>query len=120
MDQPENQQRMADSRQQLEQTREDVRKAAQSLEQGQIPQASAAGARAGEQLNNLRDEVRRRAAGQFGDAMNQMRPDARELDQNQEQLSQRLSPMDATGRPRESPPRPLREPGGADERQQIG
>jgi hypothetical protein len=53
MDQPENQERMADARQQLEQTREDVRKAAESLEQEKVPEASAAGARAGERLDNL-------------------------------------------------------------------
>jgi hypothetical protein len=94
MDQPENQERMADSRQQLEQTREDVRRASESLEQGQLPEAASAGARAGEQLNNLRDEFRKSASGQFNESMNQMRQDARQLDENQKQVAQRMSELD--------------------------
>src|SRR3954454_19658588 len=94
MDQSQNQQRMADSRQQLEQTRENVRKAAESLDKAQVPDATAAGARASEQLNNLRDDFRRSAAGQFNDAMNQMRQEARDLDQKEQDLSQKLSQLD--------------------------
>ena len=96
MDQPENQQRMADSRQQLEQTREDVRRASEALDQGKVPQAEASGARAGEQLKNLRDEFRKNASGQFNDAMTQMRQEARQLDQNQQDLSQKLAEADKT------------------------
>jgi hypothetical protein len=95
MDQPENQQRMADSRQQLEQTRENVRRASESLEQGQVPEAAASGARAAEELNNLREEFRRSAANQFSDAMQQMRDDARQLDRKQQELSHQLQDLDA-------------------------
>src|SRR4029077_8533530 len=111
-DQPQNQERMADSRQQLEQTRENVRRASESLEQGELSQASAAGARAGEQLNNLRDEFRRSTAGQFNEAMNQMRDDARRLDQNQQQLSQRLNAMT---NPQQGQQRSLRDPQSRDQ-----
>jgi hypothetical protein len=99
MDQPENQQRMADSRQQLEQTRENVRQASEALDQGKVPQASASGARAQEQLNNLKDEFRKNAAGQFNDAMDRMRQAARDLDQKQQDLSHRLNDLDKAERP---------------------
>lgn len=91
MDQPENQQRMAEARDQLEQTREDVRRASEALEQEKVSQAEASGARAGEQLKNLRDEFRKNAAGQFNDAMTRMREEARQLDQDQKDLAQRLA-----------------------------
>jgi hypothetical protein len=94
MEQPENQERMAEARQQLDQTRQNVRKAEESLEQGKVPEANAAGARASEQFQNLRDQVRKQAAGQFNDALTQMRQDARELDKNQKELSQKLADAD--------------------------
>ncbi len=73
VNQPQNQERMADAAQQLDQTRDNVRNAADQLQQGQVAQAQAAGQRAAEQLNNLQQQVRQQAAGQFNDAMQQMR-----------------------------------------------
>jgi hypothetical protein len=99
MDQPENQERMADSREQLEQTRENVRRASESLERGQVPEAAASGARAAEELNNLREEFRRNAANQFSEAMQNMREDARQLDRQQQELSQELQDLDSAQRP---------------------
>lgn len=96
MDQPENQQRMAEARQQLEQTRENIRRASEALEQGMVPQANSAGARAEEELNNLREEFRKSAAGQFSEAMDRMRQDARQLDQKQQDLSEKLNELDKT------------------------
>ena len=96
MDQPENQQRMADARQQLEQTRENVRRASEALEQGQMPQAQSSGARAQEQLNDLREDFRKSTAGQFSEAMDRMRQDARQLDQRQQELSQKMNELDKT------------------------
>ena len=118
MDRPENQERMAESRQQLEETRSNVRRASEALEQGMVPEASAAGARAGEQLNNLRDEFRRAAAGQFNEAVTQMREEARGLDERQQEVSQRLSELDEMGQPKQpqQEQRTLRDTGS---RQQI-
>ncbi|HVX85159.1 MAG TPA: hypothetical protein VH253_10125 [Phycisphaerae bacterium] len=94
MDQPENQEQMANARQQLEQTRENVRQAADDLNRQQVAQAQAAGERAQEQLSNLRDQVREQAAGQFTDAMNQMREQAQQLDEQQQDLTQQLAKAD--------------------------
>ncbi|HEX8324698.1 MAG TPA: hypothetical protein VF595_12395 [Tepidisphaeraceae bacterium] len=96
MDRPENQERLAESRQQLEQTREDVRRASEQLEQGRVPEAATSGARASEQLNNLRDQVRRGAAGELAEAMTDLQRDARALDERQQQLSQQLKQLDST------------------------
>jgi hypothetical protein len=63
MDRPENQERMADARQQLEQTRNNIRRASESLEQGMVSQAAASGERAANELNNLRDNFRQQTAG---------------------------------------------------------
>jgi DNA polymerase III delta prime subunit len=117
MDQPENQERMADSRQQLEQTRNNVQKASESLQQGKVPDASAAGQRASEQFNNLREQVSKKAAGQFDEAMNQMRDDAQKLEKKEQELSQKMADADgAGGRGAQKPPA-LREKG--QDRQQI-
>jgi hypothetical protein len=110
MEQPENQERMAESRQQLDQTRNDIRRASEALEQGMVPEAAAAGARAGEELNRLRDEFRQANAGQFNEQVDQLRGDARQLDERQDQLAERLSNLD------QSSQRTLRDSG---ERRQI-
>ncbi len=59
MEQEENRDRMADAREQIEQGREHVRQASDALEQGRLGQALTEGARAGRQLNELREELRR-------------------------------------------------------------
>ncbi len=93
MDSQENQERMAESRQQLEQTRNNIRRASEALEQGMVSQAAAAGERAADELNNLRDDFRQQTAGQFTEAMNQMRDDARKLDENEQDLSKRMEQL---------------------------
>ncbi|HEV2292705.1 MAG TPA: hypothetical protein VGR35_02555 [Tepidisphaeraceae bacterium] len=96
MDQPQNQQQMADSREQLEQTRENVRRASEALERGMVPEATASGARAAEQLNTLRDEFRRGTAEQLAEEMNELRKDARELDRRQQELANQMNQLDQT------------------------
>lgn len=91
METPENQERMADSRQQLEQTREQVRRAADALEQEQVSQAAAAGTRAERDFQELRNDFRRRTSGQFTEEMREMREAARQLDEKEKQLAERLA-----------------------------
>jgi hypothetical protein len=87
MDQPENRREMAESGQQLEQTRENIRNTTEALEQGQTSRALTSGTRAQRELEEMRDEFRRRTAGDFADEMQQMRQDARELAERERQLS---------------------------------
>jgi len=115
---PENQERMADTRQQLDQTRDNVRKAAEALNNQQPQLASAAGQRAAEQLNKLKEEVRKTAAGQFNDAMTEMRKDARDLEKKQQDLSNRLTNLDAPKSPEQQKNAGLRD-AKTNERQQI-
>ena len=60
MDSPENQERMSEERQQLEQTRDQVRRTSEALEQQQVTQAAASGTRAEREFEELRNEFRRR------------------------------------------------------------
>ncbi len=83
MDRPENQRQMADSRKQLDQTRDKVRQASEALKQGQLSKALNSGTRAERELQQLRDDFRKKTAGQFGDAMQNLREQARELAERQ-------------------------------------
>jgi hypothetical protein len=96
MDQPQNQQRMADSREQLENTRENVRRASEALEKGMVPDAAASGTRAAEDLNKLRDDFRKGTAGQLAEDMDRLRDEARQLDQRQQELANELQKLDQT------------------------
>jgi len=91
MDAPENQERMTEERQQLEETREQVRRASEALNEEQVTRAAASGTRAEQQFEDLRNEFRRRASGRFNEEMRQMREAARELDEKQQELSQRMA-----------------------------
>jgi hypothetical protein len=104
MDQPENQERMADARQQLNQTRDQVRRASEALEQEKVSQAAAAGTRAERDFQELRNDFRRRASGQFTDQMREMRDDAQKLDEKEKELAQRLA-----GDAKEAPQKSLRD-----------
>jgi hypothetical protein len=96
MDRPENQSRMADQRRQLDQTREDVQRAAQAAAQGAASQALAAGTRAQRQLQQLHDEMRKENSSQFAEDLRQMRGQARELAQRQEEISRQMETNDAS------------------------
>ena len=93
MERPENQSRMADEKQQLDQTRDDIQKAADAAAQGSVPQALAAGTRAQRKLQELREEMRKQNSSQFAEDLRDMRQDARELAREQEKISQQLDAL---------------------------
>jgi hypothetical protein len=90
MEREENRDRMADARQQVDESREHVRQASEALEQGRVPQALTEGARAGRQFNDLREELRKKAANRFSQEMTEMRDQAEHLDENQKKLTEQL------------------------------
>jgi hypothetical protein len=90
MEREENRDRLADARQQLEQGREHVRQASVALEEGRLSQALTAGSRAGRQLNDLREQLRKNAANRFAEDMTEMRAQARRLEEKQNQLTEQL------------------------------
>jgi hypothetical protein len=113
LEQPQNAERMSEERQQLEETRDQVRRASEALEQERVGQASAAGSRAEQQFEDLREEFRRRAANRFNQEMQEMRQQARELEQNEQKIAEQLNPQPA--QPEDAPPKlrdetPNREP----------
>ena len=91
MESPENQERMAEERQQLEQARDQVQRASEALEKEQVTQAAASGTRAEKEFEEFRNEFRRRASSRFNEEMREMRDSARELDQEQKKLSEKLT-----------------------------
>jgi hypothetical protein len=96
MQQPENRDQMSEAGERLEQTRENVRQASEALEQNDAAQALTAGRRAQREFEELRDEFRQQAAGQFNESVRQMREQAQKLDQQQEQLSEQLADLNDT------------------------
>jgi hypothetical protein len=90
MDQPQNQSRMQEERQQLDRTRQDVQRAADGAQQGSPSQALAAGTRAERQLQQMRDQMRRDNSSQFADDLREMRNQARELARQQDELVKKI------------------------------
>lgn len=103
LEQPQNAERMSEERQQLEETRDQVRRASEALEQERVGQASAAGSRAEQQFEDLREEFRRRAANRFNQEMQEMRQQARELEQKEQKIAEQLNPQPA--QPTDAPPK---------------
>jgi hypothetical protein len=91
MDRPDSQSQLADQNRQLEETRQDIQRAAEAAGQGSVSQALAAGARAQQQLQTARDQLRKDSSSQFADDLRQLRSEARELAQRQQQINQDLS-----------------------------
>ncbi|MFO0896275.1 MAG: DUF4175 family protein [Pirellulales bacterium] len=90
MDQPQNQSRWSEQRQELENTREQVRRTSESLEQNLVPEALSSGTRAERELDTLREDFRRQSASEFEDEMQELRSEARQLDERQQQLNKQL------------------------------
>jgi len=85
------QEQMAETRNQLEQTRQRMVDTADKLQEGQLSQALNSGTRAERELKQLQEEFRNQTAGRFADAMRSLRETARELDEHEQQLSERLN-----------------------------
>ena len=90
MEAEQNRERMAEARQQVEEGREHVRQASEALEEGRLSQALTEGARAGRQLNDVRDDLRKQSSNQFSDDLTEMRDRARKLDEDQGRLTEQL------------------------------
>jgi hypothetical protein len=100
MDQQENRSNMSDERQQLEQTRNDVQKAADAAGQGAVAEALDAGTRAQRQFQNMRDEVHKQNSSQFSDDLRDMRSQARDLADKEEDVAKKLDPLGSAGQPK--------------------
>ncbi|MEE8467404.1 MAG: hypothetical protein V3T22_03055, partial [Planctomycetota bacterium] len=108
--------RLAEQRERLDRTRENVRRASEALAEGRVSDALAEGTRASDDLDALEQELRDAAGSQFSERMREMQRQARQLEEEQERLAGEL------GRPTDASRRSLREsdvpaPGGREELQ---
>ena len=90
METPENRQRMADARERLDDSREQIRQSTEQLEQGMVSRAITSTTRAGRQLDEMRDEFRQRTSSQLGEAMRDLRDEAQELDERQQNIAEEI------------------------------
>jgi hypothetical protein len=99
MERPGNQAETAEARRQLEEARDQLQNASEAMEQGALSQAVASGSRASRQLEELREDFRTRNASQFSEVMREMRGQARDLVEQQEQLARELTALSENRRP---------------------
>lgn len=90
MEQSSNANSFANTRQQLEQTRSDAERAAQEMDKQSPSQALAAGSRTEQQLENARQDVKSQTSSHFAEQMRQMRSQARELANREDELARGL------------------------------
>lgn len=81
---------LAETRQQLEETRKNLLQATDALKEGQLSQAINSGTRAARELQEMQDDFRRKTSSQFSEALRELRQQARELSDREEQLGQQL------------------------------
>ena len=96
MERPENQSQMAESREQLEQTRNELQQASEAMQQGNVSQALSSGTRAQRDLQEMRDDFRKQNSSQFAEDMRELRSQARDLAQEQEEIGQKLDALNDT------------------------
>ena len=93
MEQSPNANSLSNARQQLDRACSDTQRAAQRLEDNAPSQALAAGARAQEGLQQLRQNLRSQTATQFSEQMRRMRNQARDLASQEQEVSSGLDSL---------------------------
>lgn len=84
---------VAETKNQLEQTRQRMVDTAEKLREGQISQALNAGTRAERELKQMHDDFRQTTAAQFADEMRTLRDQSRQLVERERQLGQQLQQL---------------------------
>ena len=93
MQQSPNQSQLADARKQLDKTRDEMQKASDALEKDAVSQALSSSTRAERELKDLRDEFRKKNSSEFAEEMKQLRDQARQLSQKEEEISRKMDAM---------------------------
>jgi hypothetical protein len=93
LDQSPNAASLSKARQQLEQARTDTQRASQELQDQSVSEALAAGARAQQGMQELRENLRSQASSQFTRQMRQLRTQARELAGQEEKIGSTLESL---------------------------
>jgi hypothetical protein len=111
MNQEQNREKLADARRQIDETRERVLRSSEALEQGQTSKALTEGTRAERDLRTIEEELRQRTAGQFAEALRELRDEVRGLAEKEQKIGDQLQ----TESSHQKPARPtLREGPGED------
>jgi hypothetical protein len=93
MDQSPNAASMSKAREQLDKTRADTQRASEELQNQSVSQALAAGARAQQGMQELRDSMRNQASSQFGQQMRRLRAEARDLANQEEKIGTNIESL---------------------------
>ncbi|MCB1232996.1 MAG: hypothetical protein KDN19_22315, partial [Verrucomicrobiae bacterium] len=99
MDTEENRANTAEERERLEDTREKVNDAAEKLEQGQLADAANAATRAQRELEETKEEFRKKTSRRFDSEMRDIRQTARDLAATQEEIGKKF---EESSRPNDS------------------
>jgi hypothetical protein len=90
MEQSSQQSQFADERRKIDETRGEAQRAAEAMERNAASQALASGTRTATNLQQMRDDFRKKTTGQFNEEMRQMRSDARQLAEHQAEIAEKL------------------------------
>lgn len=90
MEKPENASNMAEAREQLDQVREQVMDSAEKLREQQLADAANSATRAQRELEQMQEDFKQKTAQRFSEEMKQLRQQAREVAEQQKQISEAL------------------------------
>lgn len=106
LDQPQHNQPQTEASKQLEATRENARKASDALDKGETQQALSAGTRAESELDQLREDFRKRTANHLADEVRDLVEKARDLDRRQQQIGDKLAGREPSEKANDSDTKP--------------
>jgi hypothetical protein len=90
MEQPQNRANMGEEKERLAKTREQVRKASEELKNENLADAANAATRAQRELDEVKEDFRKKTSRRFAEEMRAVRERARELAKNQKAIGERL------------------------------
>jgi non-canonical purine NTP pyrophosphatase (RdgB/HAM1 family) len=88
---------MAEAKEQLEQTREKVREAAEKLKDEKLADAANSATRAQRELEKMQEDFRQKTSKKFADEVKQIRQQARDAAENQKKISEALENQKEAG-----------------------
>jgi len=94
LDQSPNSSSLAEASRELDQTRAETQRATEELGDQSVSQALAAGTRAEQNMQNLRENLRSQTSSQFSGQMRQLQSQARDLAKQEEDIGRALASLD--------------------------
>jgi hypothetical protein len=95
MQSEDNRSRMSEQANKLEESRENIQQASEALQNNELSQAVAEGTRAQRQLRDLRNEFQNQTSGQFNERVRQLRNRARDIEAEQNSITEAMSDPDS-------------------------